>query len=211
MTGPTDDAAAPEEPASLLGVAIVRGGRARRAASTAHPPAEAGTATAPANESAPHPAGTGAAAPETGRGAAEAPRYRSLRQYWRSLGGGPLPNVRGIEPAVVADQWPYAVLFRAAPDGALDIARVYEPAEAAGGLDHPLADDPFSEVSTWLMEVARAAADRAVPTTTSASFRVRRRQRAYAAAAAPFAADGDTDGQRRGSAAYVLLAVTRKR
>lgn len=223
-------AAGSKTPASLLSVPIFKQrkpsgppGKAAEAARGAQDPEllPAGTAPETAAEAlspvaAPGPEPTPASAPEpdpTPEAAAapkpepapapEAPRYRNLRHYWRKLGHGAAPAIEDLDGDLIGAAWPYTLLIRVPEDGPLDIVRVFAPAPesgAANGASHPLAGDQYSQLSSWVLQLARDAAGGRGPLETRESFQLGSGPKRFAAQALPCESRADAAG-------YVLLNI----
>ena len=209
-----------EEPpaASLLSVPIFRAAARQQGTRAPAPPA----ADAPAPE-----ALTFAAAPDAGvdgggpgprpvpprptRTAVDAlPGYRTLLDYWRTLARQGRAPVAQLDAALIAARWPYAMLIRVPRDGLVDITQVFAPepaavsaGESAGGrAQHPFARDQASQISSWVLDIARQAAGSRQPSRQRETFHQTGRQddqpRRISAELLPCQADGD-------SAAYLLL------
>lgn len=136
-------------------------------------------------------------------------RFRDLKQYWRWLRYGDLPEVDALDPGLIARNWPHSMLIRVPEDGLLDIVRVFAPnggpngdgADAsAAATGHPFAGDRLSQVSTWVLELARGAAAQRQPSEARESFQLDAGSRTFAVQLLPCVRHDDP-------AAYVLLHV----
>jgi hypothetical protein len=167
-----------------------------------------------AADAAPEPARSGdgavapAAAPETpGTRPDPAPErhFRDLRHYWRAVARGGIAEVDALDGTLIAGRWPYSLIVRVPDDGLLDIERVFAPTEAdgadAGAQAHPLSGDRLSQLSSWVLGLAREAAYARRPQEARDSFQLAGRRRSYKAQLLPCARSGDP-------AAYVLLGLS---
>lgn len=138
------------------------------------------------------------------RPAGDAPQYRNLRHYWRRLGRGLEPEVEELDPSLIAEHWPYTLLIRVPENnGPLDIVQVYVPANGrhGNGSGHPLSGDRYSQLSSWLLQLARETAQANAPVETAETFALDRGSVSFAVTVLPCASRAD-------SAGYVLLNVT---
>ncbi len=205
--------------ASLLRIPIYR------SAETTAAPASGPPATShPATESEPAARGAASAADPHGeaQGRQSQPRNGTpprnatsappdLGRYWRRLGKGGPALVEDLDPGLIAARWPYTLLIRVPEDGLLDVVQVFAngagaangrggaPAEDEGG--HPFADDRCSQISTWVLRLARHVAQDLAPRETTEAFPVGPGLRRFAARALPCRSRSDR-------APYVLVNVT---
>lgn len=131
--------------------------------------------------------------------------FRDLKQYWRWLSHADFPDVDKLDPSLIARNWPYTMLIRVPDDGLLDIVRVFTPNEATdtgGGTasGHPFAGDRMSQISTWVLDLARQAAAERRATEARERFQLDVGSKTFAATLLPCVSAAD-------SAAYVLLNV----
>jgi hypothetical protein len=128
---------------------------------------------------------------------------RELKRYWRRVGHGCHPEIEDLDAATIAANWPNTLLIRVARDGLVDILRVYTREPGPGedeGAAHPFAGDRFSQLSTWVLELARQAARDATALETTETFALGAGQKALTARVLPC-------GSRTDPADYVLLNI----
>ena len=122
--------------------------------------------------------------------------FRTLLDYWRSVARQGRAPVARLDAALIAARWPYAMLIRVPRGGVVDIVRVFAPETAAalatsGGAQNPLAHDQASQISSWVLEIAQAAAGSRQPSRHTETFHQAGRARRLTAELLPCHADGD--------------------
>ncbi|RDD60905.1 hypothetical protein [Ferruginivarius sediminum] len=128
---------------------------------------------------------------------------RELKRYWRRVGHGRHPEIEDLDAGTIAANWPNTLLIRVARDGLVDILRVYAPEPGSGegeAAGHPFAGDRFSQLSTWVLDLARQAARDAAPLETTENFALGAGQKALTARVLPC-------GSRTDPADFVLLNI----
>lgn len=198
--------------ASLLSVPIFRAAARQQAARRGDPVPAASPAPAPATPAANGALYTVVAGPDGGRAAQHPPgparqgpalqavegaqSFRTLLDYWRSVARQGRAPVARLDAVLIAARWPYAMLIRVPRGGVVDIVRVFAPETAAalatsGGAQNPLAHDQASQISSWVLEIAQAAAGSRQPSRHTETFHQAGRARRLTAELLPCHADGD--------------------
>lgn len=212
----TAGAGCPAPVASLLSVPIFRAAARGQAARTASERA-GGPASPPLGPGAVAPAGEGAPAAPLGDSATALGRrptppapgavagdqsYRSLLAYWRTLARRGRAPVARLDSELIAASWPYAMLIRVPRTGPVEITQVFAPglgveAQSAGA-DHPFTGEQASQISSWVLEIARDVAGSRQASRLQEVFHQTGRARPITADLLPCEADGD-------DADYLLL------
>lgn len=133
------------------------------------------------------------------------PEAQDIRRYWRRVGHGRHPDIEDLDAATIAAHWPNTLLIRVAPDGLVEIVRVYAPAADSADAHevapaHPFAGDRYAQLSSWVLELARQAAWDAAPLQTTETFTLGAGRKALTARVLPC-------GSRTDPADYVLLNI----
>ncbi len=224
MSSETDQGgadAAPVKPAaSLLTIPLFKTARSRRADRTlsnerrplnAEDPAEVQDThryrSPPVRATEERPVREQPRAPESSPEKPVAVEARHLRQYWRRVASGGVPAIEELDESTIARNWPYTLLIRVPDDALVDIVHVYAPQpgrtpDSAEPEGHPLAQDHYSQLSAWLLRLARETAPTRAPRETTESFPMAGGLRSFTAQAMPCQSRND-------AAAYVLLNISR--
>lgn len=200
--------------ASLLTIPIFNARPSRhvpRPAPSSGPDSPAPTEEPPSPSKAPSNSGNSVAPaqrfPETSPVKAGPSEAKHLRQYWRRIASGGVPPIEELDTRAISRNWPYTLLIRVPDDELIDIVHVYAPEPGEAGCDgeagaHPLAQDHYSQLSAWVLRLARETAPTRGPSETTESFPMAGGMRRFTAQAMPCQSRND-------SAAYVLLNISR--
>lgn len=139
------------------------------------------------------------------------PPPRDLRRYWQRLARGGPALIEDLDADLIGAQWPHSMLIRVPDNGLLDVVKVFDgagqPSAANGdgtadGGGHPFEEDRCSQLSAWVLELARTTARADHPCETTGTFRLGPGVRRFLARVLPCRS-------REDRAPYVLVNVSR--